>query len=61
MQQPWCDMMCPHAEWPKDEALDGSKSCRTFIAVYCSKHDQITQKNGVCLDLTQSAPEEKSK
>ncbi|MDX9755531.1 MAG: hypothetical protein RBU29_16325 [bacterium] len=52
----WCDMMCPHAEWPQEEALDGSGSCRTFIAVQCTKYNQITAKNGPCLDLRQLSP-----
>jgi hypothetical protein len=50
----WCDMMCPHADWPKEDALDGSNSCRTFIAVQCNKYNKITAKNGPCLDRTQS-------
>lgn len=57
----WCDMMCPHAEWPKDKAMDGSGSCRTFIAVQCNKYDQITAKNGPCLDLTKGKANGKTK
>ncbi len=48
----WCDMECSEADWPQDEALDGSGSCRTFLAVYCHKYDRINTKNGPCLDLT---------
>jgi hypothetical protein len=46
----WCDLTCPEAQWPKDADLDGSNSCRTFLALYCKKYRQITMKNGLCLD-----------
>jgi len=46
----WCDLTCPEADWPEEEALDGSGSCRTFLALYCKKHQRITAKNGPCLD-----------
>ncbi|NPU97325.1 MAG: hypothetical protein HPY51_08915 [Candidatus Omnitrophica bacterium] len=46
----WCDMECPDAAWPEEEGLDGSGSCRTFLAVYCQKHKQWNKKNALCLD-----------
>ena len=35
----FCDMQCKHATWPKDDAVDGSGSCRTFQALYCKKKE----------------------
>ncbi len=53
--QLWCDLECPEAEWPDEDALDGSGSCRTFLALYCKKYKQLNHKNGPCLDLTQKS------
>ncbi|MFB3788034.1 MAG: hypothetical protein ACE15F_16875 [bacterium] len=47
----WCDLECPEAAWPDGEGLDGSGSCRTFLAVYCRKHHQLNKKNALCLDV----------
>ncbi len=44
----FCDLMCRHAEIPKDGALDGSGSCRTFIAVYCRRKKTFVPKNAAC-------------
>lgn len=49
----WCDMTCEHASFPKETALDGSGSCRTFQAIYCGLQKTHVQKNMPC-----SAPEE---
>lgn len=46
----FCDLTCRHAEWPKQEALDGSGSCRTFQALYCQKKNRLVQKNAPCLE-----------
>lgn len=43
----FCDLKCPHAKWPESLA-DGSKTCRTFIALYCEKLGCLVDKNGVC-------------
>lgn len=53
----WCDMFCPDAEWPEDEALDGSGSCRTFVAVYCRKYERLNKKNASCFDVTEGNAE----
>lgn len=45
----YCDLTCPHAEWPEQDALDGSGSCRTFVAVHCKLHNRIVPKNAPCL------------
>jgi len=47
----FCDMSCPHATFPEDEALDGA--CHTFIALYCKKYHRLVQKSGICLDYTE--------
>jgi hypothetical protein len=44
----FCDMTCRHASWPKEEALDGSGSCRTFQALYCGKKKRLVRKNAPC-------------
>jgi hypothetical protein len=44
----FCDLKCRHAEWPKEEAVDGSESCRTFQALYCNKKLQLVHKNAPC-------------
>ncbi len=45
----WCDLHCPHAEFVKDEALDGSLSCRTFAALWCRYLEEVVTKNAPCL------------
>lgn len=44
----FCDLKCEHAEWPEDESLDGSGSCRTFQAIYCKKKNRHVHKNMPC-------------
>ena len=44
----WCDLNCPHAEFPKEDALDGSGSCRTFLALWCVHLREIVTKNAPC-------------
>ena len=44
----FCDLRCEFAEFPKQENLDGSKSCRTFAALYCTKLERIVSKNAPC-------------
>jgi len=43
----FCDMLCKYAKWP-DESMDGSGTCRTFIAVWCDKKKQTVFKNCRC-------------
>ena len=50
MVMKFCDLNCKYASWPKDEAVDGSGSCRTFQAIYCQKEDRLVQKNAPCPD-----------
>jgi hypothetical protein len=44
----WCDLRCEYADFPKEDALDGSKSCRTFIALWCNKLQKVVTKNSPC-------------
>jgi len=44
----WCDLRCPHARFPEKEGLDGSGSCRTFLALRCSYLGEIVTKNAPC-------------
>ncbi|NJD55123.1 MAG: hypothetical protein FIA94_01815 [Nitrospirae bacterium] len=44
----FCDIDCRFAEFPSSDAVDGSKSCRTFIALYCRKKKGLVHKNLPC-------------
>ncbi len=44
----FCDLKCEFASFPEKENLDGSKSCRTFAALWCGKLDRIVTKNAPC-------------
>jgi hypothetical protein len=51
----WCDLSCEHASFPGTEAVDGAGSCRTFLALYCARLNQLVHKNGPCQCQDQSA------
>jgi len=44
----WCSLNCPHAELPREAAIDGSGSCRTFSALYCTELKRYVFKNSPC-------------
>jgi hypothetical protein len=44
----WCDLSCEHASFPRTEAVDGSGSCRTFVALYCARLNKLVHKHGPC-------------
>lgn len=44
----FCEPSCEFAEFPQDEAIDGSKSCRTFSALWCNQLKQYVTKNAPC-------------
>ena len=44
----FCDMRCEDAEFPKEEAIDGSGSCRTFMALWCKQLKKYVTKNAPC-------------
>ena len=44
----FCDLRCRHASFPREEAVDGAGSCRTFSALYCGKKKTYVHKNMPC-------------
>lgn len=44
----FCDLSCKYAAMPKDTGVDGSGSCRTFVAVQCSLKKMLVHKNMPC-------------
>ena len=44
----FCDLRCRHAAFPREEAVDGAGSCRTFSALYCGKKKAYVHKNMPC-------------
>jgi hypothetical protein len=44
----WCDLTCPQASFPQDQAVDGAGSCRTFVALFCAKLGRLVAKNAPC-------------
>jgi len=55
----WCDLNCKWAAFPKQEALDGAKSCRTFVALHCQYLDRIVAKNARCAAGGQGEPQQR--
>ena len=47
----FCDLRCEHADFAKENAIDGSGSCRTFAALWCRKLQKYVTKNAPCEDL----------
>ena len=52
----FCDLRCPEASFPKEEAVDGAGSCRTFAALYCARLGRLVHKNAPCQALDLPAP-----
>lgn len=46
----FCDLDCKYAQFPKSDAVDGSRSCRTFIALKCSLKRKLVHKNLPCAE-----------
>ncbi len=44
----FCDLRCEFADFPKEEAIDGSGTCRTFLALWCNKLNKHVTKNAPC-------------
>ena len=44
----FCDLTCAHAAVPKETGIDGSGSCRTFVALYCKRKKGLVHKNQPC-------------
>lgn len=56
----FCDLNCPDASFPKDEAVDGAGSCRTFVALHCARLGRLVAKNAPCqaADTPAAKPED---
>ena len=48
----FCDLDCIYAFFPDSAAVDGSRRCQTFIALYCAKRRSLVHKNLPCADKT---------
>ncbi len=46
----FCDLMCRYARVPRERAVDGSGSCMTFVALYCTRKKSLVHKNMPCRD-----------
>lgn len=44
----FCDLMCEYAKIPEGQGLDGSHSCMTFVALYCTLKGMPVYKNMPC-------------
>lgn len=55
----FCDLDCKYASFPKTGSVDGSGSCRTFIALYCKKRKSLVHKNLPCGDKAPGEPKAK--
>ena len=44
----FCDIRCAHASFPKESAVDGAGSCRTFAALWCDILQEYVTKNAPC-------------
>ncbi len=47
----FCDMRCEHARFPSDDDIDGSRSCQTYLAIWCDQLKTYTTKNAPCAVL----------
>jgi len=57
----FCDMMCVYALMPKDTAVDGAGSCRTFVALYCKTKKSLVHKNMPCMQKIMRGQDDGSK
>ena len=46
----FCDHDCKFAKFPEQDCYDGSRSCRTFVALYCTQRKMLVHKNLPCKD-----------
>jgi hypothetical protein len=44
----FCDLRCPSARFPMDKDIDGSGTCRTFLALWCAELEKYVVKNAPC-------------
>ncbi len=48
MKIKFCDLRCSHASFPKEKDIDGARSCRTFLALWCDLLQEYVTKNAPC-------------
>jgi hypothetical protein len=46
----FCDLDCKYAKFPQSDAVDGSRSCRTFVALQCTLRKKLVHMNLPCKD-----------
>lgn len=46
----FCDLACKYATFPKSDAVDGSRSCRAFVALRCMLRKKLVHKSLPCRD-----------
>jgi len=46
----FCDLDCRYAAFPGSDSVDGSRSCRTFIALQCRLRNRLVHKNLPCAE-----------
>lgn len=49
----FCDFKCAYAETARQD-LDGSRSCMTFTAIYCTLHERHVMKAQPCTDRVEA-------
>ena len=57
----FCDLACGYAEMPKVTGIDGSGSCRTFVAIFCRRKRALVHKNHPCGKKIPKSGEKKGK
>ncbi len=50
MNMKFCDLDCKYAKFPSSDFFDGSRSCRTFVALHCTLKGKLVHKNLPCKD-----------
>lgn len=47
----FCDLRCEHARFPEKNDVDGSRSCQTYLALWCDQLQGYVTKNAPCAVL----------
>jgi hypothetical protein len=47
----FCDLHCEYARFPQQNDVDGSRSCQTYLAIWCTQLNSYTTKNAPCAVL----------
>lgn len=45
-----CDLARKYAKFPGSDSVDGSRNCRTFAALHCSRRKRPVHQNLPCKD-----------